>query len=136
MFQLNQSNLLFTPLYIHELQFLSNKLYPSFSAHGQLHELVFLFLHQGFHFFLETSHLVICRNGNLISALLFFSLVRTVLVQMHMKYVFYNKFSMIIFNDQKTLSSNSKSSRLQMFFKIGVFKNFAIFTGKHLWWIY
>ena len=23
-----------------------------------------------------------------------------------------------------------------MFFKIGVLKNFAIFTGKHLWWIY
>ena len=26
-----------------------------------------------------------------------------------------------------------KSSRSQMFFKIGVLKNFAIFTGKHLW---
>ena len=27
-----------------------------------------------------------------------------------------------------------KSSRLQMFFKIGSIKNFAIFTGKHLCW--
>ena len=27
-----------------------------------------------------------------------------------------------------------KSSRSQMFFKIGVFKNFKIFTGKHLCW--
>ena len=28
----------------------------------------------------------------------------------------------------------SKSSRLQMFFKIGVLKSFANFTGKHLCW--
>ena len=28
----------------------------------------------------------------------------------------------------------SKSSRSQMFFEIGCFKNFAIFTGKHLCW--
>ena len=28
----------------------------------------------------------------------------------------------------------SRSSRSQMFFKKGVFKNFAIFTGKHLCW--
>ena len=27
-----------------------------------------------------------------------------------------------------------RSSRLQIFFKIGVLKNFAIFTGKHLGW--
>ena len=27
-----------------------------------------------------------------------------------------------------------RSSRLQMFFKIGVLKNFAIFTGKHMCW--
>ena len=55
---------------------------------------------------------------------------------MHMKYVFHNKFSMIIFHDQKTLSLDFKSSSSQMFFKIGVFKKFAIFTEKHLWWIY
>ena len=28
-----------------------------------------------------------------------------------------------------------RSSRSQMFFKIGILKNFAIFTGKHLCWI-
>ena len=28
-----------------------------------------------------------------------------------------------------------RSSRSQMFFKIGVLKNFAIFTRKHLWWL-
>ena len=36
--------------------------------------------------------------------------------------------------NQKTLSLNFKSSHLQMFFKIGVLKNFAIFAGKHLCW--
>ena len=30
--------------------------------------------------------------------------------------------------------NSSRSSRLQMFFKIGVFKSFANFTGKHLCW--
>ena len=30
----------------------------------------------------------------------------------------------------------SKAARLQMFFKIGVLKNYAIFTGKHLCWSY
>ena len=29
---------------------------------------------------------------------------------------------------------NGRSSRSQMFFKIGVLKNFANFTGKHLCW--
>ena len=39
---------------------------------------------------------------------------------------------MIIFHDQKSLSLNFKSSRSQMFFKIDVLKNLAMFTGKHL----
>ena len=56
----------------------------------------------------------------------------TVLVQslnkMHIKYVFHNKFRIIIFHDQKSLSLNFKSSRSKMFFKIAVLKNFAIFT--------
>ena len=34
----------------------------------------------------------------------------------------------------EALARNGRSSRLQMFFKIGVLKNFAIFTGKHLCW--
>ena len=55
---------------------------------------------------------------------------------MHMKYVFHSKFRMIIFHDQKTFSLKFKSSCSQMFSKIGVLKNFAIFTGKYLWWIY
>ena len=38
-----QNNLLLTPLYIHKLQFISDKLRSSSSSHGQLHELVFLF---------------------------------------------------------------------------------------------
>ena len=37
-------------------------------------------------------------------------------------------------NQKTTLSSNFKSSRLQMFFKIGVLKNFAIFAGKQICW--
>ena len=49
----------------------------------------------------------------------------------HMKYVFCNKFRMI-FHDQKTLSLNFKSNRLQTFFKISFLKHFAIFTRKHL----
>ena len=40
--QLNQSNLLLKPLYVHKLQFISNKLHPSSSPHSQLRELVFL----------------------------------------------------------------------------------------------
>ena len=30
--------------------------------------------------------------------------------------------------------NTSRSSRLQMFFKIGVLKSFSDLTGKHLWW--
>ena len=67
---------------------------------------------------------------------------------MHVKYVLHNKFRIIIFHDQKTLSLNfvlfnfikkhfqSKRNRSQMFFKIDVLKNFAMFTGKHLYWSY
>ena len=52
-----------------------------------------------------------------------------------MKHVFHNKFRMI-FHDQKTLSLNFKSSRSQMFFKIGILKLFALFTRKHQCWNY
>ena len=52
--------------------------------------------------------------------------------KMHMKYILHNKFRMIIFHDQKVLSLNFKSSRSQMFFKIDILKNLAMFTGKHL----
>ena len=32
------------------------------------------------------------------------------------------------------IPSKCRNSRLQVFFKIDVLKNFAIFTGKHLCW--
>ena len=51
--------------------------------------------------------------------------------KMHMKYVFHNKLKMIIFHDQETLSLNFKSSRSQIFLKIGVLRSFPIFTRKH-----
>ena len=42
----------------------------------------------------------------------------------------------MIFHDQKTHSLNFKSSRSQMFFKIGVLKHFALFTRKDQCWNY
>ena len=45
-------------------------------------------------------------------------------------FVLHNKFRMIIFHDQKVLSLNFKSSLLQMFFKIDVLKNLAMFTER------
>ena len=54
--QLNQNNLLLTPLYIHKLQLISNKLRPSTSSHGQLRGLVFLFLQRGSYYFFLKRH--------------------------------------------------------------------------------
>ena len=56
-----QSNLLLTPLYIHKLQFVSDKRRSLSSSHGQFRKVVFLFSHQGSHFF-ETSHQIIRRT--------------------------------------------------------------------------
>ena len=61
--QLNQSNLLFTPFYVHKIQFISNKLHPSSSSHGHLCELVFLFLHQGSHFLKRHTRLFVVPYG-------------------------------------------------------------------------
>ena len=36
-------------------------------------------------------------------------------------------------HERKGLSQSFKSIRSQMLFKIGALKNFALFTGKHLW---
>ena len=47
-------------------------------------------------------------------------------LKMHMKYIFYNKFRMLIFHDQEALTLNFKSSCLDMFFKIGILKNLAM----------
>ena len=92
----------------------------------------FYFLILRLSFFLKRQTRLNHRTDNLIEALLLFSLVTTVLVQMRKKYLFHNKFRMIIFHDQKTLSLNFKISCSQMFFNIGVRKNFKIFTGKQL----
>ena len=35
---------------------------------------------------------------------------------------------------EKLLFSKHESNRLQMYFKLGALKSFAIFTGKHLCW--
>ena len=56
-----QSNLLLTSLYIHKLQFVSDKRCSLSSSHDPLREVVFLFSHRGSHFF-ETSHQIIRRT--------------------------------------------------------------------------
>ena len=35
---------------------------------------------------------------------------------------------------EELLFSKHESNRLQMYFKVGALKSFAIFTGKHLCW--
>ena len=95
--QLNQSNLLLTSLYGHKLQFIFHKLRPLSSSHGQLRELVFfprtealIFLERHTRLFVEPA----------IWALLFVGLMTTMLLQslnkMHLKYIFHNKFRMIM----------------------------------------
>ena len=41
LYQLNQSNLLLTPLYGYKLQFIFHELRPLSSSHGQIHDIVF-----------------------------------------------------------------------------------------------
>ena len=71
--QLNQSNLLLTPFYVHKIQFISNKLRPSSSSHGQLRELVFLFSHRGSHFLKRHSRLFVepSRQSDLYSSIFY-----------------------------------------------------------------
>ena len=61
--QLNQSNLLLTPFYVHKIQFISNKLRPLSSLHGQLRELVFLFLHRESYFLKRHTSLFVELYG-------------------------------------------------------------------------
>ena len=63
--QLNKSNLLLTPFYVHKIQFISNKLRPQHqsSSHGQLRELVVLFSHRGSHFLKRHSRLFAGPSG-------------------------------------------------------------------------
>ena len=131
--------MLLTSLYVQKLQFISHKLCPSPSPHGQLCELVF---------FSHTKALIFLRRHTrlfvepAIWALLFVSIMTTVLVQslikMHMILVFHNKFRMIVPISwiKKHFHQISKAVVLQRFFKISVLKNFAIFTRKHLCWSY
>ena len=58
-----QSNLLLTPLYIHKLQSISDKLRPLSSSHGQLRELVFLFSQRGSHFLKRHTRLFVEPHG-------------------------------------------------------------------------
>ena len=127
--------MLLASLYCQKLQFISHKVRPSSSSHGQLRELVFFSRTEALIFLKHHTRLFV-EPANW--ALLFVSLMATVLVQplnkMRMKYVFNNKFRMIM--PIKTLPLNFRNSRSQMFFKISVLKNFAIFAVKHLCWRY
>ena len=92
MLQLNQSNLLLTPFYVHKTQFISNKLHRS-SLTWPASWTSFSFLAPRLLYF-ETSHYIICFT---IWAIWFrlFCLMTTELVQslnkVHMKYVLHNK---------------------------------------------
>ena len=131
--QLNQSNLLLKPFYVHKIQFIY-ELCPSSSSHGQLRELVFVFSHRGSHFLNVTLDYSQNQYGQ--SDLSSTNVLVQSLNKWLMKYDFHNKFKMIIFHDQKVLLLNFKSSRSQMFFKIDVLKNLAMFTEEHLCWSY
>ena len=61
--QLNQSNLLLKPFYVHKIQFTSKELRPLSSLHGQLRELVFLFSHRGSHFLKPCTRLFVEPYG-------------------------------------------------------------------------
>ena len=132
--------MLLTRFYVYKIQFISNKLHPSSSSHGQPCKLVFLFSHRGPHFLKHHTRLFVESYGQSDLSSSIFSLITNVLVQslnkMHMKYILHNKFRMVIFHDQKPISLNFESSHSQMFFKIGILKNLAMFTGKHLCWSY
>ena len=89
--------MLLTSLYGHKLQFISHKVHPLSSSHGQLCGLVFFSCTKALIFLEHDTRLLVERA---IWALLFVSLMTPVLVQspnkMHLKYVFCNKFRMIM----------------------------------------
>ena len=60
--QQSQINFLLIPLYVRNLQFISNKLRSLFSSHSQLRELVFLFLYRVS--FFETSDYLLEYSSN------------------------------------------------------------------------
>ena len=95
--QLNQSNLLLTSLYGHKLQFIFHKLRPLSNSHGQLCELVFFPRTEALNFLEHHTRL---SSEPAIWALLFVGLMTTMLLQslneMHLKYIFHNKFRMIM----------------------------------------
>ena len=108
--------MLLRSLYGHKLQFNSHKLHPFSSSHGQLRELVFFSHTEALIFFKCHTRLF---AEPVISALLFASLVTTVLVQllnkMHLKYIFHDRFRMImpISWKEKTLSSKAVADVFQ-----------------------
>ena len=137
--------MLLTSLHGHKLQFIFHKSRPLSSSHGQLRELVFFPCTEALTFFLERHTRLFVEPT--ISALLFAGLMTTLLLQslnkICLKYVFHEYFQNdnAYFMNQKTLSLNFKSSRLQMFFrsshpemfcKKAVLRDFPKFTRKHL----
>ena len=78
--QLNQTNFLLTPSYIHKIQFTSNKLRPSSISHGQLRELVFIFSYRGSNFLQRRTRLFVepYRQSDLSSCIDFRKVHRSV----------------------------------------------------------
>ena len=60
---------------------------------------------------------------------------RNLLSRNHSTLTFAGRCQYLITNFMIVSYNKCRSSRSQMFFKIGVLKNFAIFARKHLWWI-
>ena len=112
--------MLLTPFFVHEIQFISNKLCPSSCSHDQHRELVFLFSHRGSHFLKSQTRLFVEPYGQSdLSSSIFQSNDKCFLApslnKVRMKYVLHNKFRMIIFHDIKALPLIFKSSRLWLF---------------------
>ena len=68
--------------------------------------------------------------------------IQYLFIHLFISYIFMYLFSLSLLNSYwysqnwvLGMENKVKSSRLQMFFRIGVFKIFADFTGKRLWWI-
>ena len=68
--------------------------------------------------------------------------IQYLFIHLFISYIFMYLFSLSLLNSYwysqnwvLGMENKVKSSRSQMFFRIGVFKIFADFTGKRLWWI-
>ena len=68
--------------------------------------------------------------------------IQYLFIHLFISYIFMYLFSLSLLNSYwysqnwvLGMENKVKSSRSQMFFRIGVFKIFVDFTGKRLWWI-